>query len=127
MTAAGSVLVVDDLALNRKLMRVVLEHGGYTVRTAESALEALEILESWKPDVVLVDVQLRGMDGLALTRRIKSAPHTRDLCVVVISAHAMAEHRALAMEAGCAAFMSRPVGNRALLQVVADRTLRPSH
>lgn len=105
---------MEDNPLNLELVEAVLEREGYHVVSAGSAEEALEWLQRLRPDVVLVDIQLPGMDGLTLTRLIKSEPRTADVPVVALSAHARPEDRAAAMAAGCADHISKPVDTRAL-------------
>ena len=87
--SSESILVVDDNQQNLKLVRVLLASEGYQVRTAADAEEALRILASFTPRLVLMDLQLPGMDGLELTRRLKSDPALRGLIVIALTAYAM--------------------------------------
>ena len=77
--AAERILIVDDNVVNLKLMRVLLAGEGYDVRTATDADEALSVVKEFSPRLVLMDIQLPGMDGLALTRRLKADPAFRDM------------------------------------------------
>ena len=72
------ILIVDDTPINLKLTRILLEHQGYEVRTANGAEEALQVLESFHPRLVLADIQMPGVDGLEMTRRIKQDPRNAD-------------------------------------------------
>src|SRR5207237_8493098 len=96
-----SVLVVDDAAVNLKLVRVLLSRQGFDVRTADNAEEALEIVRDFRPRLVLADIQLPGMNGLELTRRLKSDPITRDIIVLSLTAFAMKGDEQRATDAGC--------------------------
>src|SRR3954464_10678820 len=109
-----AILVVDDMAINLKLTRILLEHQGYDVRTANCAEEALQVLESFRPRLVLADIQMPGMDGLEMTRRIKQDPRNRDMLVVALTALVMTGGEERAMEAGCDGCITKPIDTRAL-------------
>ena len=87
--ANNSVLIVEDTPVNLKVMRVLLTRQGFDVRTATTAEQALEVLKEFTPRVVLTDIQLPGMDGLELIRRLKSNPVTHDTIVLAVTAFAM--------------------------------------
>ncbi len=87
--AGHPILIVDDNPHNLKLARVVLSQEGHDVRTASDAEQALELLEEFHPRVVLMDIQLPGMDGLELTRRLKADPARRDIVIIALTAYAM--------------------------------------
>src|SRR5579872_1148545 len=99
--AGEPILVVDDTPVNLKLTRILLVNEGYTVLTAASAEEALDLLENSHPLLVLADIQLPGMDGLEFTRRVKQNPATSDIMVVALTAFAMKGDEQKALEAGC--------------------------
>lgn len=101
-------ILVEDNPINRKLLRDILEIR-FDVLEAETAEKALEWLESHIPDLMLVDLQLPGMDGLTLMRRVKESPRTTAIPVVAISAHAMQEDIDQAMECGCAEYVTKPL------------------
>jgi two-component system, cell cycle response regulator DivK len=109
-----SILIVDDTPVNLKLTRILLAHEGYDVRTANGGEEALEILESFHPRLVLADIQMPGMDGLEMTRRIKADPRHRDIVVVALTALAMKGDEEKAIEAGCDGYITKPIDTRAL-------------
>src|SRR5438477_5791859 len=89
-TMAGeAILIVDDNAQNLKLARVVLAFEGYEVRTAVDAEDALRVLESFRPRLILMDLQLPGMDGLQLTRHLKASPAHRGITIIALTAYAM--------------------------------------
>jgi two-component system, cell cycle response regulator DivK len=108
----NSVLIVDDTPVNLKLVRVLLSRQGFDVRTASTAEEALEVAETFRPRLVLADIQLPGMDGLEMTRRLKSAPRTRDTIVLALTAFAMKGDEEKAFEAGCDGYITKPIDTR---------------
>ena len=112
--ADEQILVIDDTPANLKLTRILLAHEGYTVRTATDAEEALAILDDFHPALMLVDIQLPGMDGLELTRRVKANPNTRDIVVVALTAFAMNGDEQHAMEEGCDGYITKPIDTRTL-------------
>ena len=108
------ILIVDDTPVNLKLTRILLVNEGYTVLTAASAEEALELLRSCHPQLILADIQLPGMDGLEMTRRIKQDERTRDIAVVALTAFAMKGDEQKAMDAGCDGYITKPIDTRTL-------------
>ena len=112
--AGEPILIVDDTPVNLKLTRILLVNEGYKVMTAASAEEALELLRSYHPQLILADIQLPGMDGLELTRRIKKNEETRDISVVALTAFAMKGDEQKATEAGCDGYITKPIDTRSL-------------
>lgn len=110
MTA--SILIVDDNATNLKLAKVLLAAEGYNVRTAIDAEHAIEVLADFKPDLILMDIQLPGMDGLELTRRLKADPKTHTITVVALTAYAMKGDKEKALACGCSGYISKPIDTR---------------
>jgi CheY-like chemotaxis protein len=106
---AEPILIVDDNVQNLKLARLVLVTAGFDVRTAADAEEALRVLRSYKPRLILMDLQLPGMDGLELTRRLKSSPDTRHIVIIALTAYAMKGDDEKAYAAGCDGYVSKPV------------------
>jgi len=106
---APRVLVVDDNAMNLALASFVLDADGFEVETAADATEALARLGPFQPALVLMDVQMPGMDGLALTRQLKADPATRHLVVVAFTAYAMKGDEARMRAAGCDGYLSKPI------------------
>ncbi len=120
----ATILIVEDNPMNMELVRDVLETSGYTVRGATSAAEALEVLKETVPDLILMDIQLPGLDGLQLTRTIKQNPRTKDIIIVALTAHAMKGDRERILEAGCSGYIPKPIDTRELCQEVG-RYLAP--
>jgi two-component system cell cycle response regulator DivK len=118
--AGESILIVDDNAANLKLARVLLRGEGYDVRTASDAEEALQILETSRPRLILMDIQLPGMDGLELTRRLKAGPATKDIIIIALTAYAMTGDSEKARAAGCDGYVAKPIDTDALPLLIAD-------
>jgi CheY-like chemotaxis protein len=112
--AGEPILIVDDTPVNLKLTRILLVNEGYKVLTAASAEEALELLRSYRPRLILADIQLPGIDGLEMTRRIKGDERTRDIPVVALTAFAMKGDEQKAIEAGCDGYITKPIDTRTL-------------
>jgi CheY-like chemotaxis protein len=108
------VLVVEDNETNQMLTMAVLLRDGYRVRTAGSADDALAIIRSDRPDIILMDLQLPGQDGLTLTRALKMDPATAAIPVVAMTAHVMLGDEAQALAAGCAGYIAKPIDTRTL-------------
>ncbi len=111
---ADLILVVDDNVLNLKLAATLLRTEGYTVQTAGGAEEALEILIRQHPRLILMDLQLPGMDGLELTRRLKADLATHDIIIVALTAYAMKGDEEKARAAGCDGYIAKPIDTRTL-------------
>jgi CheY-like chemotaxis protein len=112
------ILVVDDNVTNLKLIEYLLMAKGYDVLTAVDAESALDAVRTKRPSLVLMDLQLPGMDGLELTRKLKSDPSTRDIVIVAVTAYAMKGDEQRALDAGCDGYVAKPIDTRALPQVV---------
>lgn len=109
-----AILIVDDNGMNLQLAQVLLAGAGYAVRTAADAEEALALLVSWRPRLILMDLQLPGMDGLELTRRLKADPATREIIIVAMTAYAMKGDDEKAHAAGCDGYIPKPINTRTL-------------
>lgn len=115
----GAILIVDDNPVNLKLARVLLAAEGYQLRTAADAEEALATLASFRPCLILMDIQLPRMDGLELTRLLKANPETRGIVVIAVTAYAMKGDEDRAREAGCDDYVVKPIDTRALPRMIA--------
>lgn len=107
--AGPRVLVVDDNAMNVELVRHVLEHDGFVVDSACAAGEAMVRIASLQPELILMDIQMPGMDGLELTRRLKTDPLLRHILIVAFTAFAMQGDEAKMRAAGCDGYLSKPI------------------
>jgi CheY-like chemotaxis protein len=118
----GPILVVDDQPTNLKLCKVMLSVDGYEVHTAADAEEARALLDVVHPRLILMDVQLPGMDGLEFTRQLKADPATRDIVVLALTAYAMHGDEQKALDAGCDGYLAKPIDTR-LLAATVERYL----
>lgn len=123
--AGETILIVDDNAANLKLARVLLEGEGYAVKTAADAEHALHLLRSFRPRLILMDIQLPGMDGLELTRRLKADVATRDIVVLALTAYAMKGDEEKARAAGCDGYVAKPIDVDSLPGVIAEHLASP--
>lgn len=119
------ILIVDDNVANLKLARILLSSAGFVVRTATSADEAIVTLQSFAPRLILMDVQMPGVDGLALARRLKADPATQTIKIIALTAYAMKGDDDRALAAGCDGYISKPIDTRTLPGVVASHLARP--
>ena len=113
-----SILIVDDNPVNLKLIRILLAGEGYDVHTAGDAEEALRILQGLRPRLILMDIQLPGIDGLELTRQLKANPLTRDIRILGLTAYAMKGDEEKIMAAGCDGYIAKPIDTRTLPGVI---------
>jgi CheY-like chemotaxis protein len=116
--AGEPILIVDDNPTNLKLVSFLLVKRGYQVRSAIGAQEALEALKDFHPVLILMDMQMPGMDGFELTRRLKADPATRDITIIALTAYAMKGDEQRVREAGCDGYLAKPIDTRALPQAV---------
>ena len=114
------VFVIEDNAANLKLVRDLLEARGYRVQSAASGEEALDSLKFLAPRLILIDVQLPGMDGLSVARHLRARADTRDVPIVALTAHAMRGDEERAREAGCSGYLTKPFDTRRFLDLVAS-------
>jgi CheY-like chemotaxis protein len=119
MNGPAMILIVEDNEANRLLAGAVLEREGYRVEMAGNAEEALQKLANGSPDLILMDVQMPGMDGLTLTRRLKGDARTADIPVVALTALAMMGDRERTLEAGCSGYISKPINTRTFASEVS--------
>lgn len=120
------ILVVEDIEDNLELFRDVLQIAGYDVVCCSDGLTAVQLATMGRPDLILMDVSLPGIDGHEATRRIRADPATRRTPIIAVTAHAMPADRERALAAGCTAYLAKPVSPRVLIQVVADYLSRAS-
>ena len=116
---SGKILLVEDNAVNRRLAEFLLRSQGYQVREAATAQEAFELLKTERPDLILMDVRLPGMDGLEATKKLKETPATRDIPVLAVTSYAMTGDRERALAAGCAGYITKPIDKTTFVQQVA--------
>jgi CheY-like chemotaxis protein len=103
------ILVVEDYEDTLLLMRMMLEQRGYRVVEAADGEEAVEVARRERPDIILMDLSLPKLDGLAASRRIREDPQTRDVVIVAVTAHVEPQYRQDALGAGMDAFVTKPI------------------
>lgn len=106
------ILIVEDNETNQLLASTVLEREGFRVELAGNAVEAMQKLSVGSPDLILMDVQMPGEDGLSLTRRLKADKKTAGIPVVALTALAMLGDKERTLEAGCAGYIAKPINTR---------------
>lgn len=114
MSERPLILVVEDNPTNQLLTTSVLNRDGFETEVADCAEDALVSLKVRRPDLILMDVQLPGMDGLTFTSSLRSVPEAAGIPVVALTSHAMLGDREIAMAAGCALYLSKPIDTRTL-------------
>lgn len=117
---AETILVVEDNPINLQLVQVLLTRHGYNVLTAGDADTALSVLKESRPALILMDIQLPGMDGLQLTRLLKSNPNTKDIIILALTAYAMKDDEAKVLDAGCDGYITKPFDTRGLPMKIAE-------
>ena len=126
------ILIIEDNLLNLELAKDLLEANGFVVYSARTAEEGLRMARKLLPDLVLMDFGLPGMDGLGAIQALKANPATRHLTVVGLSAHAMKGDEAIALKAGCEAYLTKPIDTRTFIATVktsiaSANSRRPGH
>lgn len=119
-----SVLLVEDNEDNRFIYSTILERRGFRVLEARTGEQGVEMAREHRPDLVLMDISLPVMDGLEATRRLKQDPATSEIPVIAVTAHAMAEDRERAREAGCNGYLVKPIEPSRVLAEV-ERLIGP--
>ena len=118
--SSPSVLVVDDTPMNLKLTSVLLRSEGFEVYTASGAEEALSLLQTTKPNLVLMDLQMPEVNGLELTRMLKANPATAEIPVVALTAYAMLGDEKRALDAGCVGYITKPINTREFRKTICQ-------
>jgi len=120
----SSILVVEDNPVNMRLVRLLLRSHGYLVHEATTGQEALAWLRGGKPDLILLDMQLPGMDGFALAMVLKADAATGPIPLVAVTAFAMKGDEERVLAAGCDSYLAKPIDDAELLRVI-ERCLHP--
>ncbi len=111
-----TVLVVEDNELNMKLVRDLLRFADYAVIEAWDAETGLELAQTHQPDLILMDIQLPGMDGLTATQHIRRDANLKHTPVVALSSYAMNGDKQKALDAGCTGYLTKPIKTRSFIQ-----------
>ena len=112
------LLIVDDNPENLKLILMLLSSSGHELVTATDAVQALHAIERRVPDLILLDLQLPGMDGLELTRRLRANTQTRSIPIIAVTAYAMKGDEDKARDAGCDGYLVKPIDKKLLREAV---------
>ena len=104
-----TILVVEDYEDTSLAMRLALEEQGYRILEASDGAQAVEVAARERPGVILMDLTLPVVDGFDATRRIRQNPELRDTIVIAVTAHQEPDFRSKAMEAGCTAYVTKPI------------------
>lgn len=118
--ASRRILVVEDHEDNRRILRDLLSSRGYDFVEAEDGERALAMAEDWRPDLILMDVQIPVLDGYEVTRRLKANPVLRAIPVIVVTSYALSGDESKARAAGCNAYVSKPYSARKLLAKIQE-------
>jgi CheY-like chemotaxis protein len=121
------ILIIEDHPAELKLAHHVLSAAGHQVTGAEAAEQAFDRIKDDKPDLILLDMNLPGMDGLTLARKLKAHPETRDVHIVAVSSYPEKYPRAEVLTAGCDAYLTKPLSTRTLPQQLTEAIASHPH
>lgn len=114
------ILVIEDHEDNRRILRDLLTSAGFDLVEATTGEEGVALAETQRPDLILMDIQLPGLDGYEATRRIKANPVLRQIPIIAVTSYALSGDEVKAREAGCDAYVTKPFSPRALLAKVRE-------
>jgi chemosensory pili system protein ChpA (sensor histidine kinase/response regulator) len=114
------IMVVDDSLTVRKITTRMLTRAGYQVVTATDGVDALEQLEEFTPDVMLLDIEMPRMDGFALAKELRRSPNTKNMPIIMITSRTADKHREYAIQLGVNTYLGKPYQEDELLQNIAD-------
>jgi CheY-like chemotaxis protein len=115
-----TILVVEDNKLNMKLVRGLIKIGKYRMLEANNAESGIQLIREEMPDLVLMDIQLPGMDGLSATKIIREDPDLKDIPIVALTSYAMQGDKEKALAAGCTGYIAKPIDTRKFLETVSQ-------
>ncbi len=114
------ILVIEDHEENRRIMRDLLTHAGYEMLEALTGQDGVAAAEAERPDLILMDIQLPGLDGYEATRRIKGNPALHAIPIIAVTSYALSGDDVKARAAGCDAYVTKPFSPRALLAKIRE-------
>jgi two-component system cell cycle response regulator DivK len=114
------ILMVEDHEDNRRILRDLLTSASYETLEAETGEAGVAVAEAQRPDLILMDIQLPGVDGYEATRRIKAHPALRRIPVIAVTSYALAGDQIKAFEAGCDGYVTKPFSPRDLLATIRE-------
>lgn len=115
-----TILVIEDNELNMKLIRSLLQIGGYRILEVIDAETGIQMAREHLPDLILMDVQLPGMDGLSATRIIRKDPKLQHIPVIALTSYAMRGNGEKSQEAGCTGYITKPINTRSFLKMISQ-------
>ncbi len=118
------ILIVEDNPENMRLLEMVLRAKNYTLLKATDGEEALNIAMRERPDLIIMDIQLPKMNGLEVTRKLRETPAFSHTPIIAITAYAMKGDKERVIEAGCDAYLSKPINTRELPEIIAGMLLQ---
>lgn len=122
----ATILLIEDNPYNRYLIGFLLEAGGHQVIQADTGPRGLELAERLQPDLILLDIQLPGMDGHAVARALKASPASNVIPIVAVTSYAMVGDRENCLEAGAAGYIEKPINPETFVQEVERYLPRPA-
>jgi len=120
-TNNAKILVVDDVQANTVLMKAILTKSGYDIITATNGLDTMKIVDAEKPDLIILDIMMAGMDGYEVLRTLRANDDTKNIPVVMVSALSDSKEIAKAYELGANNYITKPIVIPQLLKVVEDQ------
>ena len=117
---AETILIADNNPSNVQLIKLALDGHGYDIRTASNSVKTIKILKEFQPKLILMEIELPGIDGLELTRRLKDDPKYHNITIVAVTACGMKGDKEMAMSAGFDGYISKPIDFDTFDQTVAD-------
>ena len=114
------IVVVEDNETNMYLINFILEKNDYEVIKAPSGEEAIELVAKEKPDLVIMDIDLPGIDGLETTRRIRQSEADGNIPIVALTSYAMTGDREKALDAGCTGYIEKPINPEAFMSQIEE-------
>lgn len=114
------ILIIEDHEDNRRILRDLLMSKGYDVIEADDGVNGVNTATAVRPDLILMDIQLPGIDGHEATRRIKANSETRKIPIIVVTSYALSGDELKAFEAGCDAYVPKPFSPRELLAKIRE-------
>jgi two-component system cell cycle response regulator DivK len=114
------ILMIEDNEDNRRILRDLLTSKGYDVIEAEDGIDGVRAAETFRPDLILMDIQLPGIDGYEATRRIKANSESRKIPIIVVTSYALSGDDVRAFEAGCDAYVAKPFSPRDILSKIRE-------
>ena len=115
-----TILVVEDNELNMKLVKGLIKIGKYRMLGATDAESGIQLIREQRPDLILMDIQLPGMDGLSATKILKKDPDVKDIPIIALTSYAMQGDKEKALAAGCTGYIAKPIDTRKFLETVSQ-------